>query len=98
MPNRREAVLHVLVRILADAEADTRVLVAHVVDTDVDALGPFRTVGMNLVHRRRHLMAHHFVKSAQHRTISSRSSAWSFRKYYHSEPQHLRRHIEHHRN
>src|SRR5581483_2033401 len=61
MPDRDETVLHVLVRILSDSHAQDRVAVADVVNADIDALGPFRVVRMNPVHRGRKLMAHHFV-------------------------------------
>src|SRR5579863_1118843 len=62
MPHGGEAVLNIFVGILPDAKTDTRILVADIVDTHIDAFGPLGIVSMNVVHRRRQLMAHHFVE------------------------------------
>ena len=67
MPNSSKSILHVFVGILPDAEAENRVLVADIINADVDALGPLRIGRMHMVHRRGKLMAHEFVPRSQHR-------------------------------
>src|SRR5712675_259344 len=41
MPDGRESVLNIFVGILPDAETENRILVANIIDADIDALGPF---------------------------------------------------------
>jgi hypothetical protein len=80
IPNRGESVLHIFIGILSDSEAHNRVLVTHVVDTDVDAFGPLGTVRVHLVHGCGWLMAQEFVPFAQHQyspqSLFSDSADW----------------------
>src|SRR5277367_2948052 len=49
IPDRGEPVLHILIGILADAATDNHVLVGNVIQAEIDALGPLRAVGKDVV-------------------------------------------------